>query len=85
MTETEAKAEITGRLIEACGYSEGLRTAGVTAAPIVGDFMKMIRAAGEGAVISEEYNMEDGSASLYLAGVGGRKGIITSVELRKRQ
>ena len=68
MTTDEARAALTGKLIEAYGFSEGLRTAGVVAGPILRDFSEMIRRRADGSEVREEYKTEDGRAALVLTG-----------------
>ena len=78
MTFDEAKAAITGKLIEAYGFSKGVEVSGVVAGPILYDFMKMLEKALPGEEVSEEYKTEDLRAKLVLK---GRRGEIVSVEL----
>ena len=81
MTRDEAKAAITGKLIEAYGFQEGLSVAGVCAEPILNDFEHMLAKALPGQTVSEEYKTEDRRAEIRISGTGGRNARILSVEL----
>lgn len=84
MTREEAKAAVTGKLIEAYGFTEGLSVSGVCAEPIVADFVRMIGHAAPGQIISEDYKTEDRRAVIRLRGVRENGAVnILSAELAK--
>ncbi len=84
MNTEEAKAALTGRLIEAYGFNEGLRVAGVVSDPILRDFYGVIRRTSGGSPVTEEYRTEDRRARIELTGVcrDGRAEI-TEVRLKR--
>ena len=80
MTIEEAKSAITGKLIEAYGFSEGLRVSGVAAEPILEDFIAMLEK-NAGAEVSEDYTTEDRRVTIFLSGIkeAGKQPLILTV------
>ncbi len=74
MTRDEAKAALAGKMIETYGFEKGLRISGVTADPILDDFLNLCGKAEPGASVSEVYNTEDRKACLLLTGTRTGKG-----------
>ena len=64
-----AQLELTARLIEIYGQSEGMKNSSVLVPAILKDFSEMLEKANIGDTVTETYRTEDGIAEITLHAV----------------
>ena len=69
MDRKEAQLELTARLVEIYGPSEGMKNSSVLVPAILNDFYGMLQKAKIGDTVSETYRTEDGIAEITLRAV----------------